>query len=101
MAKHGTADTTVLAELMSIPNVGPRTASDLVRLGVRGLAQLRDADPDELYERLCRLDAARHDVCCLDVFRAAVDFVNGSDPRPWWEYSRERKSGLRPTKRPS
>ncbi|MCK7491764.1 MAG: helix-hairpin-helix domain-containing protein [Comamonadaceae bacterium] len=27
----------------------------------------------------------------LDTFIAAVDFMRGADPRPWWSYTAERK----------
>jgi len=78
--------------LENIPNVGPATAGDLLRLGIREPAQLGDCDPDELYERLCRLDGRRHDPCVRDVFAAAVWHARGGGRRPWWDFSRERKA---------
>ena len=79
-------------ELQSIPNVGPATARDLIRLGVRGVADLAKRDPDAMYEAIGRLDGAPHDPCVRDVFHAAVSFARGEPPRPWWEFSRERKA---------
>ncbi|MCC6159166.1 MAG: helix-hairpin-helix domain-containing protein [Deltaproteobacteria bacterium] len=96
MVRRGAVDKLAMAELTSIPNIGPRMAEDLIRLGMRRPQDLRGADPDDLYERLCRLDGVRHDICCLDVFRAAVDYADGKGAKPWWEYSRDRKSGIRP-----
>ncbi len=81
-----------VAALMTIPNVGPKTAEDLIRLGIRSSADLRGKDPAGLYEKLCRLDGIQHDICCLDVFSAAVDFAEGRPAEPWWAYSRRRKS---------
>ncbi len=79
-------------ELTEIPNVGPAVARKLERLDVHRPEDLRGRDPHELYERLCLLDGRRHDPCLLDTFVAAVDFADGGEPRPWWEFSRERKA---------
>jgi hypothetical protein len=81
----------VLRSLQTIPNVGPRIAADLVQLGIRSVDDLADADPGNLYEQLCA-ENGRQDPCVADVFCAAVDFARGGPPRPWWEYSRERKA---------
>ena len=79
-----------MADLTSIPNVGPKVAA---RCGGSGSSRPRTCagrDPEELFERLCALDGRREDPCLLDTFTAAVDFANGAPARPWWEYSRER-----------
>jgi hypothetical protein len=78
--------------LTSIPNVGAAVARKLGRLGVTHPAQLRGQDPDALFERLCALDGQRHDPCLRDTFTAAVAYADGGPPRPWWEFSRERKA---------
>jgi hypothetical protein len=78
--------------LTSIPNVGPAIAHKLLALDIRGLDDLRGRDPEELFERLCALDGRRHDPCLLDTFTAAVAYADGGPPRPWWEFSRERKA---------
>jgi hypothetical protein len=77
-------------ELTSIPNVGTKIAAKLRRLGIEAVDDLRGADGEDLFERLCAMDGQRHDPCLLDTFVAAVDFANGAPARPWWEYSRER-----------
>jgi hypothetical protein len=79
-----------MAELTSIPNVGPKIAAKLRRLGIEASDDLRGHDGEELFERLCLMDGRRHDPCLLDTFNAAVDYANGGPARPWWEYSRER-----------
>jgi hypothetical protein len=28
----------------------------------------------------------------LDTFLAAVDFMRGAEPRPWWAYTAQRKA---------
>jgi len=78
--------------LLELPNVGPATALDLVRLGVSEPKQLARRDPDRMYEALCKLDGVRHDPCLLDVFASVVAFVNGAPARPWWDYTPERKA---------
>ena len=81
-----------LKRLQEIPNVGPATAGDLVRLGVKRLADLKGRDPDELYERLCLIDGVRHDPCVRDVFAAVVSFAGGAPARPWWRFTAKRKA---------
>ena len=80
------------SDLEAIPNIGPAVARKLERLDVRGADDLRGADPHELFERLCALDGRRHDPCLLDTFVAAVAYADGGPPRPWREFSRERKA---------
>ena len=81
-----------MSELQSIPNVGPAIARKLARVDIASVEDLRGCDGEALFERLCALDACRHDPCLLDTFVAAVDYANGAPARPWWEYSRERKA---------
>ena len=78
--------------LTAIPNVGPAIARKLLALDIRGVDDLRGQDPEELFDRLCAQDGRRHDPCLLDTFVAAVDYADGGPPRPWWEFSRERKA---------
>jgi hypothetical protein len=83
---------TVPSALTAIPNVGPAVARKLLTLDIRGVDDLRGRDAEELFERLCALDGRRHDPCLLDTFAAAVAYADGGPPRPWWEFSRERKA---------
>jgi hypothetical protein len=85
--------------LQRIPNVGPAIAEDLIRLGIRSVDDLTGRNPAELYGELCRMDGVRHDPCVLDVFSAAVSYVNGEPPEPWWEFSRRRKKRQRTANR--
>jgi hypothetical protein len=95
--KHNTAGAAdprqeAMARLQAIPNVGPATADDLVRLGITSLDGLAGRDPDALYEALCRLDGQRHDPCLRDVFAAVVAYANGEEARPWWAFTPARKA---------
>ncbi len=80
-------------DLRALPNIGPKIARKLVRLGIESVEDLRGQDPAFLFERLCDQDGRRHDPCLLDTFVAAVDFADGAPARPWWYYSRLRKAG--------
>ncbi len=88
-----------LGELIS---VGPAMLRDLELLGVRSVAQLARQNPRRLYERLCEVTGQRVDVCCLDVFSAAV--AQARNPRlpaeqcQWWYWSRRRKMENRKSK---
>ena len=88
MASHPRA----LSDLIS---VGPAMLRDLELLGVRSVSQLARRNPQRLYESLCRVAPQHQDICCLDVFFAAV--AQARDPRlpleqcQWWYWSRRRK----------
>jgi len=82
------------ARLEDLPNVGPAVAADLRTLRIMSPADLRGRDPYEMYDDLCRITQVRHDPCLLDTFIAAVRFMNGERPRPWWKYTAERKREL-------
>ena len=82
----------VMARLQQIPNVGPKMAVDLLKLGITNLEDAAGRDPDEMYLGLCALDGRRHDPCVRDVFAAVVSYAGGDLARPWWEFTPERKA---------
>ncbi|MBI5367462.1 MAG: mitomycin resistance protein [Planctomycetes bacterium] len=88
----GDGDAAAIRELCRAPNVGPATAGDLLRLGIRRIEDLAGKDPDRLYDALCRRDGAPHDVCVRDVFHALVLFAETGEARPWWFFSQARKA---------
>jgi hypothetical protein len=83
-------------KLSDLISVGPAMLRDFEILGVRSVSQLARRNPERLYELLCRLAPQHQDICCLDVFRAAV--AQAKDPQlpaeqcQWWYWSRNRKS---------
>ena len=85
-------ETETIARLREIPNVGPKMAADLVKLGVRRLDEAAGRDLGEMYHELCAIDAKRHDPCVRDVFAAVVSYAEGHPARPWWEFTPERKA---------
>ena len=77
-----------------IPNVGPRMAADFRRLGIARPQQLSRRNPYALYYKLMRVTGQHQDPCVCDTFIAAVRFMQGEPPRPWWHYTPERKRHL-------
>ena len=85
------ADTT---DLEDIPNIGPSIAGNLRLIGVSSPQDLLGKDPYTMYDDLCHATGVRHDPCVIDVFIAAVRFMAGEKPKPWWKYTPERKRTL-------
>lgn len=77
-------------DLRRIPGIGPSLAADLRRLGFHRVSDLRQADPEAMYQRLCRLTGVRQDPCVLYAFRCAVYFASRSRHQPdllkWWNW---------------
>jgi hypothetical protein len=69
---------------------------DFELLGIRDVTHLALQEPKQLYEKLCAVTGQQHDICCLDVFHAAV--AQARNPRlpaeqcEWWYWSRKRKN---------
>lgn len=74
-----------------IPNVGPAMTRDFERLGYKKPGDLVGQDGHAMYQRLCKVTATRHDPCVLDTFLAVAAFMNGGPPKPWWEFTADRK----------
>ncbi len=79
-------------QLEQLPNIGPSIAQDLRLLGVMQPQDLARLDALALYRQLCSATGKRQDPCVLDTFMAACDFMRGAAPRPWWDYTAERKA---------
>ena len=82
-------------ELRDLVSIGPAMLRDLRILGIQSVSQLAKKNPHRMYNDLCRLKGPQ-DICCLDVFTAAV--AQAKDPdlpieqRQWWYWSRKRKA---------
>ena len=77
--------------LEQLPNIVPALAANLRLLGIRHPGELRARDPFVLYQDLCAATGRRQDLCVLDTFMAATDFMRGAAPLPWWHYTAQRK----------
>ncbi|HNW61259.1 MAG TPA: helix-hairpin-helix domain-containing protein [bacterium] len=77
-------------DLQTIPGVGPNIAAHLAELGCHRVSQLRDADPEELYARLCEHHGGPIDRCVLYVLREAVYYASHDRHDPdllkWWNW---------------
>ena len=81
-------------KLTDIPNIGQAIAADLCAAGIQTPQQLRDTDPQAVYEALRGPMGQRHDPCALDVMLAAHDFMNGGPVQPWWHFTAQRRALL-------
>lgn len=77
--------------LEDIPNIGPRMADRLRKIGIQRPSQLRGKDPRRMYLDLCEKTSSRQDPCVMDIFISAVRFVETGRGRPWWAFTAERK----------
>ncbi len=77
-----------------IPNVGPRIARDFRTLGIKSPSDLAKQDPLKMYIKLQKITDSKQDPCVLDTFMAVVDFMKGTEAKPWWRYTPERKKLL-------
>ena len=80
-------------ELETIPGVGPKIAQKLRSIGVSRVNDLRDANPEELYNNLEKTVGAHVDPCVLYVFRAAVYYASRQEHDPeklkWWNWKEQ------------
>jgi hypothetical protein len=83
-------------ELRDLVSIGPAMLRDFQLLGIASVVQLSRQNPEKLYEKLCQVTGKAQDICCLDVFRAAVaqarDPLLPLDQCQWWYWSRRRKA---------
>lgn len=63
-------------ELRRVPGVGASIAQDLRNLGIQRVKDLRGANPQALYDRLCARMGVHVDRCMLYVLRCAVYYAS-------------------------
>ena len=80
--------------LTGLPNIGKKMAKDLLIIGIDSPFQLIGKSPYKMYEDLCKKTGSKYDPCVIDVFFSITHFMNGDPPKPWWEYTNERKEYL-------
>jgi len=82
--------------LQDLISVGPAMVRDFELMGIRSVAELSRRSPEKLYQKLCQVTGESQDICCLDVFRAAVAQARNprlpAERRQWWYWSRQRKA---------
>ena len=87
-----------VSKLEALPNLGKAISSDLRLIGINKPQDLIGQNPFNLHDKLCIEKEIDIDPCVIDVFMAVIDFMEGSDPLPWWEYTDERKQILKKRK---
>lgn len=88
-------DRNSVATLEKLPNIGPAISADLELIGINHPQQLIGKNPFTLHEQLCSVTKTKHDPCVIDVFMAAIHFMEGGEAKPWWKCTVERKNILR------
>ncbi len=78
--------TSLPVQLEDLPNIGPRIAGDLRRLGIDGLVSLSDRDPLETYLALATVQGEHHDPCVFYTLLVVQDFLNTGTATPWWQF---------------
>jgi len=86
----------VQKSLREIPGVGPSIAGNLYQIGIRTIDDLKSADPEELFARVCRQQGCLLDRCLLYVMRCAVYYATETEYDPellkWWNWKDGKQS---------
>lgn len=80
-------------DLVNIPNVGPKIKKMLVDIGIHTQKDLKNKDPERLYERICINTGFHQDRCLLYVLRMAIYYVNNDihdEEKLKWNYWKDR-----------
>ena len=79
-----------LKELMQIPGVGKSIANDLINIGITKVSQLKNRNPEVLYNKSNIHAGVVQDRCLLYVFRCAVYYASNQKHDPeklkWWKW---------------
>jgi hypothetical protein len=79
-----------LKDFQRIPGVGKSISLDLWNLGFRGVEELQNQDPEEMYTRFCIQEGMHIDRCLLYVFRCAVYYASNEEHDAellkWWNW---------------
>lgn len=80
----------IAKELQVIPGVGKSIARDFINLGIYKVSDLRNKNPEKLYQQLNAYHGREMDRCMLYVFRCAVYFASHAQYNPdkllWWNW---------------
>jgi predicted RecB family nuclease len=81
-----------IKELTIIPGVGESLATDLWNIGITTIADLKEKNPNELYDLSNRFAGTVQDRCVLYVFKCAVYYAStpkdeqDTDKLKWWNW---------------
>ena len=71
-----------LKELMQIPGVGKSIANDLINIGITKVSQLKNRNPEVLYNKSNIQAGVVQDRCLLYVFKCAVYYASNQKHDP-------------------
>ena len=79
-----------LKEFRRIPGVGISIAEDMWNIGLRSIDDLKNRDPQKLYDAICSQQGTLVDRCMLYVMRCAVYYASNETHEPellkWWHW---------------
>ncbi|HOX41436.1 MAG TPA: helix-hairpin-helix domain-containing protein [bacterium] len=78
-----------MMDLKTITGVGKNIAEHFRDIGINFVEDLKDKNPEILYQQACTHAGVKLDRCLLYVFREAVYFAKGGrDPEKlkWWNW---------------
>ncbi|MFZ6011042.1 MAG: helix-hairpin-helix domain-containing protein [Bacteroidota bacterium] len=81
-----------ISALTEIPGVGKSIANDLWNIGIRSVGDLKNGDPEMLYDLSNRYAGQVQDRCLLYVFRCAVYYAStdkkkhNAEKLKWWNW---------------
>jgi hypothetical protein len=80
----------VIKELMKIPSIGRKMAEKLIDIGILSVNDLKNVNPEELYNRYNDFIGIKSDRCVLYSFRCAVYYASNEKHDPeklkWWNW---------------
>ena len=82
-------------KLEALPNIEKIIASDLRLIGIQKPKDLIGQNPFDLHDKLCIKKEKEIDPCVIDTFMAVINFMEGEEPLPWWEFTQKRKQILK------
>lgn len=79
-----------VSALQTIPSIGPKVGEMLAEIGITQISDLRNRNPEDLYEQVCASRGEILDRCVLYHFRCAVYFATNTKHKPellkWWNW---------------
>ena len=79
-----------IKQLQQIPGVGKSIANDLWKIGIRNVADLKNKNPEKLYDQSNLYSGLAQDRCLVYVFRCAVYYATYKNHEPeklkWWNW---------------
>jgi len=86
----------ILKEFRTLPGVGKSIAEDLWNMGFRSTSELKNKNPEKLYNQINQLYGKRIDRCMLYVFRCIVYYTSNKNHNPklllWWNWSDKKQT---------